>query len=200
MKHPFFSFGEKVHNYDIPVFNEREVRAAAGILFVGAMVAFMNAILIWNFEILKIFVVIFFLDFSIRLFINPRFAPSMILGRIAVQSQIPEYSGAPQKRFAWALGWVMALTMIVVVNILEIRWMFNLIICSMCLVFMFFESAFGICVGCKMYTFFTHNKAKLCPGGTCEYHPKHAIQKIQTSQIVALVIFFLIFVMFSFIL
>jgi hypothetical protein len=46
MKLPFFSFGEKVHGYDISVFNEREVRAAAGILFVGAMVSFMNAFLI----------------------------------------------------------------------------------------------------------------------------------------------------------
>lgn len=189
MKLPFFSFGEKVHNYDIPVFNEREIRAAAGILFVGAMVAFMNAFLIWNFEILKVFVVIFFLDFSIRLFINPRFAPSMILGRMAVHKQVPEYAGAPQKRFAWALGWVMAFTMIIVVNILEIRWMFNLIICSLCLVFMFFESAFGICVGCKMYTFFTHKKAHLCPGGACEYHPKQAIQKISSSQIIALFLF-----------
>jgi hypothetical protein len=33
MKYPLFSFGEKVHGYDIPVFNEREIRAAAGILF-----------------------------------------------------------------------------------------------------------------------------------------------------------------------
>jgi hypothetical protein len=40
---------------------------------------------------------------------------------MAVHNQVPEYAGAPQKRFAWALGWVMALTMIIVVNILEIR-------------------------------------------------------------------------------
>lgn len=46
MKQSFFSFGEQVHGYDIRVFNEREVRAAAGILFVGAMVAFMNAFLV----------------------------------------------------------------------------------------------------------------------------------------------------------
>lgn len=121
MKLPFFSFGEKVHGYDIPVFNEREIRAAAGILFVGAMVAFMSAFLVGNYEILKVFVVIFFLDFTIRLFVNPRFAPSMILGRIAVQAQVPEYAGAPQKRFAWAIGWIMSLTMIIIVNILEIR-------------------------------------------------------------------------------
>jgi hypothetical protein len=81
----------------------------------------MNAFLVGNYEILKVFVVIFFLDFTIRLFVNPRYAPSMILGRIAVHNQVPEYAGAPQKRFAWAIGWVMALTMIIIVNILEIR-------------------------------------------------------------------------------
>lgn len=118
MKLPFFSFGEKVHNYDIPVFNEREIRAAAGIVFVGAFVAFMNAFLLGNYEILKVFVVTFFLDFSIRLFINPRFAPSMILGRMAVHNQVPEYAGAPQKRFAWAIGWIMSLIMIIVVVVL----------------------------------------------------------------------------------
>lgn len=120
MKH-LFSFGEHVRDYDIPVFNEREVRAAAGILFAGALVSFMNAWLIGNFEVLKVFVVIFFIDFTIRLFVNPQLAPSMILGRIAIHKQVPEYAGAPQKRFAWAIGWIMALVMIVVVNVLEIR-------------------------------------------------------------------------------
>ncbi len=118
MDHHFFSFGEKAHGYDIPVFNEREIRAAAGILFIGAFIAFMNAFLMGNYGILKVFVVIFFLDFTIRLFINPQFAPSMILGRIAVHKQVPEYAGAPQKRFAWAIGWVMSLIMIIVVVVL----------------------------------------------------------------------------------
>jgi hypothetical protein len=192
MKLPFFSFGEKVHNYDIPVFNEREIRAAAGIVFVGAFVAFMNAFLLGNYEILKVFVVTFFLDFSIRLFINPRFAPSMILGRMAVHNQVPEYAGAPQKRFAWAIGWIMSLIMIIVVVALWYQGLFGRIMCILCLTFLFFESAFGVCVGCKMYTFFTHKKAHLCPGGACEYHPRQAIQKIRSSQIVALILFFII--------
>ncbi len=101
MKQKIFSFGEKVHDYDIPVFNEREVRAAAGILFLGAIITFMNALLIQNFDLLKVFVVIFFLDFTLRMFVNPRYAPSMILGRICIQNQKPEYAGAPQKKFAW---------------------------------------------------------------------------------------------------
>ncbi|MBP7822973.1 DUF4395 domain-containing protein [Candidatus Gracilibacteria bacterium] len=199
MNRPFFSFGEKVHNYDITVFNEREIRAAAGVLFVGAFIAFMNAFLIGNFEILKVFVIAFFLDFTIRLFVNPRFSPSMILGRIAVHNQVPEYAGAPQKRFAWAIGWIMSLIMIIVVVVLGYQGLFGRIMCVLCLTFLFFESAFGVCVGCKMYTFFTHKKAHLCPGGACEYHPKHAIQKISSTQIVALIIFSVIMALLIFI-
>jgi hypothetical protein len=37
-----FGFGEKVAGYEIRVFNEREVRAAAGIVFLFAFIAFMN--------------------------------------------------------------------------------------------------------------------------------------------------------------
>ena len=101
MKQKLFSFGEKVHDYDIPIFNEREVRAAAGLLFLGAIIAFMNAFLVQNFDLLKVFVVIFFLDFTLRMFVNPRYAPSMILGRVFIRNQKPEYAGAPQKKFAW---------------------------------------------------------------------------------------------------
>jgi hypothetical protein len=32
---------------------------------------------------------------------------------------------------------------------------------------MFFESAFGICLGCKPYTLFNREPAQLCPGGAC---------------------------------
>lgn len=199
MKHPFFSFGEKVHDYDIPVFNEREVRAAAGIMFLGAMIAFMNAFLIQNFDLLKVFVVIFFLDFTLRMFVNPRYAPSMILGRIFIHNQKPEYAGAPQKKFAWWIGWVMAFVMTWVVVVFEIRWTFNLIMCTMCLIFLFCESVFGICIGCKMYEFFTHKKAKLCPGGVCEFQHKHDIQKIHSSQIIALISFAILILGISFI-
>jgi hypothetical protein len=36
-------FGEKLDDYKIPVLNEREVRASAGILLLFALAAFMNA-------------------------------------------------------------------------------------------------------------------------------------------------------------
>jgi hypothetical protein len=37
---------------------------------------------------------VFLLDFFIRLFINPKYAPSMVVGRWIVNNQTPEYVGA----------------------------------------------------------------------------------------------------------
>jgi hypothetical protein len=67
----------------------------------------------------------------------------------------------------------------------------NGIICILCLLLLFFESAFGICLGCKIYNFFNKEKAKLCPGGTCEIKKREEIQKINFYQIVILALFFI---------
>ena len=115
--YPLFSFGERLEGYSVPVLNERAVRAAAGIVFFFAIVSFMNAWLIGNFQPTRVFVVAFLVDFTIRIFVNPRYAPSLILGQWAVRKQQPEYVGAPQKRFAWAIGFVLALTMLYLVVI-----------------------------------------------------------------------------------
>jgi len=116
-------FGEQVHGYPVRVLNERTVRAAAGIVFFFAIVSFMNAWLIGNFQPTRVFVVAFLIDFTIRIFIKARYAPSLILGQWFVRKQQPDYVGAPQKRFAWAIGFALALTMLylVVVNNLSLR-------------------------------------------------------------------------------
>jgi hypothetical protein len=68
-------FGETIAGYDVPVLNEREVRAAAGILFLLAFMAFSSAWFVGNFRPTKIFVIAFLIDFTIRLFFNPRWSP-----------------------------------------------------------------------------------------------------------------------------
>ena len=45
MKTPFFAFGQTLPEYAVPVFNERAVRASAGILFVFAFASFAQALL-----------------------------------------------------------------------------------------------------------------------------------------------------------
>ena len=84
-----FAFGEKVENYDTLMFNEREVRAAAGIVFLFAFMAFMSGFLTGNNEPTKLMVSVFLFDFFIRIFINPKYSPSMVIGRWIVNNQSP---------------------------------------------------------------------------------------------------------------
>lgn len=184
-----FTFGETVPGYEVPVLNEREVRAAAGILFFFALVSFMNSWLMGNFRMTQIFVIAFLIDFSIRVFVNPGFAPSMILGRFAVRNQMPEWAGAPQKRFAWAFGFALAVAMLYLIVIKHVIGPANLIICATCLTLMFVESAFGICLACKVYNLFHKGKAALCPGGTCEVIVRHESQKVGFAHITVVALF-----------
>jgi Domain of unknown function (DUF4395) len=163
-----FQFGELRPEFAIPVLNERAVRAAAGLLFFLALVCFMNAWLTGNFQPTRVFVVSFLLEFSVRLFVNPRFAPFMVLGQWMVRKQQPEWTGAPQKRFAWAIGLVLGATMLYLVVLNNVVGPINLVVCALCLTLLFFECAFGICIGCQIYNAFNREKAQLCPGGVCE--------------------------------
>jgi hypothetical protein len=61
------------------------------------------------------------------------------------------------------------------------------IICLICLIFLFFESVFGICLGCKFYSLFYKEKAQYCPGEVCDVKQKQDIQK--TSKFQLLIIF-----------
>ncbi len=181
MTHPFFSFGRSLPEYSVPVLNERAVRAAAGLLFVPAMVAFMNAWLLGNFAPTRVFVVFFLIDFTLRLFINPMLAPSLVLGQWLVRHQQPEWTGAPQKRFAWGIGFALALTMLYLVVLKGVIGPINLLVCGTCLGLLWMESAFGICVGCWLYKRLRPEQAQLCPGGACEYTPDPA-QQVRASQ------------------
>ena len=188
MKNIFY-FGEKVSNYSVRVLNEREARAAAGLLFFFSMFSLLNVLLIGNFYPLKIFVLVFVFDFIIRLFINPKYAPSMILGRLAVSNQTPEYTGAVQKKFAWSIGLVLAVFMLVTVVFPLFSSAITCWVCVICVLFLFFETAFGICLGCKLYNLFNKEKAQLCPGGVCEIKKKEEIQKLSVAQIIISVLF-----------
>lgn len=178
-----FQFGLKLPEYDVPVLNEREARAAAGLFFFAAVLAFASAWHTGNFTATKIVVIAFFIDFFIRVLINPAFAPSLVLGRLAVRNQVPEYVGAPQKRFAWAIGLALSGFMMVLVVFMNVRGPINMLVCLVCLTLLFLETSFGICVGCKIYNAFNAEKAKLCPGGVCEIHERSEVQKVGGAQL-----------------
>lgn len=168
MNQTLLQFGQQHPDYAVPVLNERAVRASAGLLFLVGLVAFMNAWLVGNFAPTRVFVVVFLVDFSIRILLNPHYAPTPIIGQWVVRKQQPEWVGAPQKRFAWAIGFVLALAMLYLVVLNNVIGPVNLIVCASCLTLMFFEAAFGICLGCKIYTLLSPQKPQHCPGGACE--------------------------------
>ena len=182
-RNKIIKFGEDVEGFNIPVLNEREVRAAAGILFLLMFISIMVVIFKGDFLMLKYAVTIFLTDIVIRVFVNPKFSPSLIIGRLVVRDQVPEYVGAKQKKFAWVIGVVLATTMFTLLVVVNSYSPVTGIICLICLIFLFFETAFGICLGCKFYSMFYKEKAQYCPGEVCDAKSKQDIQKTSMVQI-----------------
>lgn len=176
-------FGENAEGHHIPVLNEREIRAAAGILFLATFISLMFILFKNNFLPVKYVLTLFLADFIIRVFVNPKFSPTLIVGRLIVHNQSPEYVGAKQKKFAWTIGVVLSATMFIFMVIINSYSPVTGIICFICLVFLFFESAFGICLGCKFYPLFFKEKAQKCPGEICDVRSKQAIQKTSVAQL-----------------
>jgi hypothetical protein len=189
-------FGENVNGYNIRVLNEREIRAAAGILFVLMFISILKVIFTADFTLLKYAIVIFLTDMLIRVFINPKYSPTLIIGRWIVNNQTPEYVGAVQKKFAWQIGIALGIIMLVLVDIVNSYSFISGLICFICLIFLFFESAFGICLGCKFYPMFFKEKVQYCPGEVCEIKDRH---EIQTTSFVhwAIVLGFIIYIIFT---
>src|SRR6476659_11482459 len=161
-------FGENVEQYNIPVLNEREIRAAAGILFLATFIALMLILFKNNFLPIKYVITLFLTDFIIRVFVNPKFSPALIFGRLIVRNQVPEYVGAQQKKFAWIIGIILSAIMFIFMVLVNSYSPITGIICLICLLFLFFESAFGICLACKVYRIVYQEKAQYCPGEVCD--------------------------------
>jgi len=150
-------FGEDVDGFTIPVLNEREIRAAAGILFLATFTSLMFILFKGNFIPIKYVITFFLTDFMIRVFINPKYSPALIVARLIVQNQTPEYVGAAQKKFAWVIGVELAATMFIFLVIVNAYTAITGIICLICLIFLFFESVlefvYDVC--------FTHSSLKI---------------------------------------
>ena len=193
-------FGENVKGFNIPVLNEREIRAAAGILFLATFISLMLIVFKNNFLPIKYVITLFLTDFIIRVFVNPRFSPTLIMGRLIVRNQHPEYVGAAPKKFAWIIGVVLSATMFILMVVVNSYSPITGIICLVCLLFLFFESAFGICLGCKFYNLFHKEKTQYCPGEVCDIKSKQEIQKISMAQLLIILAFiaYIFFTVFLF--
>lgn len=136
------------------VLEERNLRASGGFMFLLGLVAFNNVFFHHKYEVVMYVSGFLMLNFLIGIFINPKFAPTMFLGWLFVRKQAPVYIGAIQKRFAWSLGLALAATIFILSIFLQTDVSYFepvCLLCLVCLILLFFEVAFGICIGCKLY-------------------------------------------------
>jgi hypothetical protein len=163
--------GKELH---AAVFNENEVRAAAGLTMVIGAIAFSYAYFDANYVPLQVVTTVFFVEFLTRLTAGLRYSPMGVLARGMTLRQPPEWVSAKPKRFAWTLGLGMSFAMVIITNS-GVRGMLPRTICAICLTLMWMESVLGVCLGCKIHALlvrrgWTSKDAafEVCAHGVCE--------------------------------
>jgi Domain of unknown function (DUF4395) len=157
-----------------PVFNEREVRAAAGMTMVIGAIAFCFAYFDKQYVPLQVASTFFFVEFLLRVTLGIRFSPVGLLARAVTASYPPEWVSAAPKRFAWQLGMGMGFAMMIITNV-GIRGYLPRTMCAICLTLMWLESVLGLCLGCQLHKFLVRRgwaarnpDIEVCANGVCE--------------------------------
>lgn len=156
------------------VFNENEVRAAAGLTLVVGAIAFAYAYFNHQYLLLQVASTFFFVEFLLRVTLGIRSSPMGAIARLMTRSQPPEWVSAKPKRFAWQLGLGMAFSMMVITNS-GIRGTPPRTICVICMTLMWMEAALGLCLGCKIHAFLERRgwrdkdpEIEVCAHGVCQ--------------------------------
>jgi hypothetical protein len=177
-------FGEQVPGLTVDgmpvragVFNEHEVRAAAGLMLALGSLAFCYAYFAKVYPPIQTVTAFFFVEFLIRVVVGLDRSPLGLAARWLTRRQAPLWVSARPKRFAWSLGLVMALAMTVITN-LGIRGALPLTICLICLTLMWLETALGLCVGCEIHGLMLRRgwlvrsaEVEICSHGACAADP-----------------------------
>ena len=159
--------------------NEVEIRYAAWLSLIFALFSFYLIMIKWNFDLAFFTIWTIFLDFVLKVFIDPKYSIFWMIVRPFIKNKPKLMVGAVQKRFAWSIGLILSL--FVIYCMLLLSWNLEttnvevlskiellnqniingklfvipmnpaIIACFLCIIFMFLESVFWICVGCKMY-------------------------------------------------
>lgn len=165
--------GKVVPGYDIPVINERAVRAGAGLLFLAGAISYGFALATGSVEYLKPFGMFFIIDMAVRVILGDRWSPSLAIGRVIVSGQKPEWVGARQKEFAWWMGFGLATISCSTMGLFTAPVAVTFALCGLCLAMIFLETAFGICVGCSLQKLFDKTPPQYCPGNSCSTDAAH---------------------------
>lgn len=162
--------GRPVH---AAVFNENEVRAAAGLTMALGAAAFVYAFFAKAYLPIQVVTTIFFFEFLVRVTFGLRYSPMGMLAHWMTQRQPPQWVSAKPKRFAWTLGLIMSLAM-TIITISGIRGPLPLTICLLCLTLMWLEAVLGLCLGCEIHRLLVRrgwivkdDAFEICAHGAC---------------------------------
>ena len=115
------SFGRRIPGLTVDggelqtaVFDENQVRAAAGVTLVLGAVAFSYAYFDKQYILLQSVSTLFFVEFLTRLTLGLRYSPIGVIARAMTLRQAPDWVSAKPKRFAWTLGLGMAFSMMLI--------------------------------------------------------------------------------------
>jgi hypothetical protein len=184
------TFGETIDGLSIGgdpvtagVFDEREVRAAAGLTLGFGAVAFVYAYFAKEYVPIKLVTTLFFVEFLVRVTVGLKFSPFGQLAKLLTRGQSPHWVSAKPKRFAWSLGLVMSLAMTAITNA-NIRGTLPLTICLICMTLMWLEAVLGLCLGCEIYGamvrrgWIARDEAfEICSSGACAVEPPRPIAR-----------------------
>lgn len=156
------------------VFNECQVRAAAGLTMALGAVAFVYAYFAQQYMPIQWVTAFFFVEFALRVGRGLRYSPVGQLAGLLTRHQPPQWVSAQPKRFAWSLGLVMSLAMAIITNS-HVRGALPLSICLLCLTLMWLEAVLGLCLGCEIHGWMvqrgwvTKDAAyEICSHGACQ--------------------------------
>lgn len=159
-----FSFGEYIDGKPYKVLDERTMRASAGIMLLTGSIATINGFVLHRYEVIPYVMGFLVINFLIGLFINPKFSPTVLIARVFVRKQTKIPIGAVQKKFAWSIGLLLSSTIFVLsLFLINDSSLFHTVcpLCLLCLLMLYLETAFAICVGCRVYDLFI--KLKILP-------------------------------------
>lgn len=163
--------GRELH---APVFNENEVRAAAGLTLVLGAAAFTLALFEQQYVPLQVISAFFFVEFLARTTVGIRHSPLGAVAHWMTRTQPPEWVSAKPKMFAWRLGLAMALSMTIITNS-GIRGVLPGTLCAICMTLMWMEASLGLCLGCKVHALLLRRgwkaddpEVEVCAHGVCQ--------------------------------
>ena len=160
-------------------FNENQVRAAAGLTLALGAVAFGYASLGKIYLPIQFVTTLFFVEFLIRVTWGLNQSPLGVVAGWMTRRNDPQWVSAKPKRFAWSLGLVMSLAMMVITNS-GIRGAVPMTICLICLTLMWLEAVLGLCLGCEIHRYLVRlgwmqpdRDFEICTNGSCTVEPQH---------------------------